>query len=123
MKQIYVLVLFLILFSTPAKAEWSVSQATNPLAGDVIVQATATAPQWTSFCVNAYASIAATFHVQHRDAANTGTLKEHYLGVLGGTNGQFCTAGVLLAANERIRITMDATILGTVSVSLLHGIY
>lgn len=76
-----------------------------------------------SGCIDMTASVAATFELQHRNAANNATLhSQRYPISLGGVE-HYCwtNAPIAIADDERIRLVNVNTILvGTVQVSIYH---
>lgn len=125
-KRLVVAVLALSMFAGPARAEWIAAVTTNPANGTVLLEAIATSDQVSvSACIDGGASVPMLVRFQHRDAANTGTVKEQYLplNVTGLTHVCFNDAGFNLLSGERVRIVSVGVVVGTVSVSLQHGIY
>lgn len=97
---------------------------TSPSAGQVLSDTgPVSGPVAFQGCVSLYASVAATFDFQQRDAANTSTEHVQRLSVTAGNTEEFCwhdDTPFLLDDGERLRIiSVGALTLGTVSTTLM----
>jgi hypothetical protein len=102
-------------------ANWASSgRVTNPIANDVIVDSGAFAADGTRRPLFVLASsVAGSFELQHRDAANAVTLKSQIITLSATGTFKFdVPSGIDTLAGERLRLIMVAGVTGLVSCSV-----
>ena len=90
----------------------------NPAAGAVLADSGALAAGQTEVTVIFGGNIAAVATIEHRNAANTANLNSQVIACLANDVIQAKLPGVPIAASERIRVTLNATIVGSVQASV-----
>lgn len=122
----FIAILLMLFFPMQAMADWVASGAiSNPTAGQVLVDSGPLPASARSATIIVSSTVAARFRFQWRSADNTTTVAEQYF--FCPANGTIVLPPVLesqefqMNDNERLRIIIDQTITGAVSVSLFRG--
>lgn len=107
-----------------AVSRWySEGQKVNPAANDLLADTGAFKPSVNkTFKVLVSSSAAASIQLQHRDSANTTTLRSQLIHVVALTPLTIdpMVNGITLGENERFRVVVDTTLVGTIQASIFH---
>lgn len=101
-------------------ATWTSATVNTPAANEVIVDCGAV-PGYGNYVTKVWlnCTVAGTFLLQHRNAANDATLHQQEISIAANSIVDLETANITLNASERIRVVSKATLLvGDVSGSV-----
>src|SRR6267142_2385400 len=104
--------------SSGAGTWYSGTLTTNPSDAAVLVDTGALAAGKYFLVVSAWASVAAAYDVQHRNAANSATNKSQRRAVAANGNDDLVLGTLTLVASERLRVAQAGALTGVIQVSL-----